>query len=103
VRVVGHWERLLREDTPILEVFQARLDEAVSNLVWWEASLPTAVGLEINDLKGPFHPTHSVILWVSHLQLQGMLGTLGMSPGAGAGAASPMVSTDPMGCRAAVC
>ncbi|KFW11008.1 hypothetical protein N326_12415, partial [Eurypyga helias] len=34
-RVVRHWHRLPREavDAPSLEVFKARLDEAVSNLV----------------------------------------------------------------------
>jgi len=26
----------------------------LSNLVWWEVSLPTAAGLELDDLKGPF-------------------------------------------------
>jgi len=35
VRVVRHWNRLPREavDTPTLEVFKARLDGALSNLV----------------------------------------------------------------------
>ncbi|KFZ63244.1 hypothetical protein N321_12897, partial [Antrostomus carolinensis] len=35
VRVVRHWNRLPREavDAPSLEVFKARLDEALSNLV----------------------------------------------------------------------
>ncbi|KFW70807.1 hypothetical protein AS28_03619, partial [Pygoscelis adeliae] len=35
VRVVRHWNRLPREvvDVPSLEVFKARLDEALSNLV----------------------------------------------------------------------
>ncbi|KFV68444.1 hypothetical protein N307_04687, partial [Dryobates pubescens] len=35
VRVVRHWNRLPREavDTPSLEVFKARLDEALSNLI----------------------------------------------------------------------
>ncbi|KFV90427.1 hypothetical protein N326_03246, partial [Eurypyga helias] len=34
-RVVKHWNKLPREaaDAPSLEVFQARLDEALSNLV----------------------------------------------------------------------
>ena len=33
-----HWHRLPREpvDAPSLEVFKARLDGALSNLVWWE-------------------------------------------------------------------
>ena len=35
VRVVRHWNRLLREvvDAPSLEVFKARLDGALSNLI----------------------------------------------------------------------
>ncbi|KFV08669.1 hypothetical protein N340_05036, partial [Tauraco erythrolophus] len=35
LRVVRHWNRLPREvvDVPSLEVFKARLDEALSNLV----------------------------------------------------------------------
>ncbi|KFP51918.1 hypothetical protein N323_05801, partial [Cathartes aura] len=35
IRVVRHWNRLPREvvDAPSLEVFQARLDGALSNLV----------------------------------------------------------------------
>ncbi|KFQ59598.1 hypothetical protein N334_05862, partial [Pelecanus crispus] len=35
MRVVRHWNRLPREavDTPSLEVFRARLDGALSNLV----------------------------------------------------------------------
>ncbi|PKU49411.1 hypothetical protein llap_276 [Limosa lapponica baueri] len=52
VRVVKHWNRLPREvvDAPSLEVFKARLDGALSNLVWWEVSLPMAGGLELDDL-----------------------------------------------------
>ncbi|KAK4817309.1 LOW QUALITY PROTEIN: hypothetical protein QYF61_009162 [Mycteria americana] len=35
--VVRHWKRLPREvvDAPSLEVFKARLDGALGNLVWW--------------------------------------------------------------------
>jgi len=42
VRVVRHWNGLPNEavDAPSLEAFKARLDGAVSSLVWWEASLP---------------------------------------------------------------
>ena len=36
MRVMRHWNRLPREavDVPSLEVFKARLDGALSNLVW---------------------------------------------------------------------
>ena len=33
-----------------LEVFKARLDEALSTLVWWKMSLLMAGGLELDDL-----------------------------------------------------
>jgi len=47
MRVVKHWNRLPREmvDAPSLETFKARLDAALSNLVWWKVSLLTAGGL----------------------------------------------------------
>jgi len=47
IRVVKHWNRLPREvvEAPSLETFQARLDGALSNLVWWKMSLLTAAGL----------------------------------------------------------
>ena len=50
MKVVRHWHRLPRGavDAPSLEVFKARLDGAVSNLVWWEVSLPMAGGLELD-------------------------------------------------------
>ena len=53
--MVRHWPRLPREAVaaPSLEVFKARLDGALSNLVWWKVSLPLAGGL---DLYGPFQP-----------------------------------------------
>jgi len=46
LRVVGHWHRLPREAValPSLEVFKTRLDGALSNLLWWQVSLPTAGG-----------------------------------------------------------
>ena len=50
--LVRHWNWLPREavDAPSLEVFNARLDGALSNLVKWEVSLPTSGGLELDDL-----------------------------------------------------
>jgi len=50
--VVRHWDRLPREavDAPSLAVFKARLDGALSNLVWLKVSLPMAGGLELNGL-----------------------------------------------------
>jgi len=41
MRVVKHWNGLPREvpETPSLETFQARLDGALSNLVWLKISL----------------------------------------------------------------
>jgi len=43
---VRHWNRLPREamDAISLEALKDRLDEAVSNLVYWEVSLPISGG-----------------------------------------------------------
>ena len=35
---------------PSLDMLKARLDRALSNLVWWEVSLPVARGLELGGL-----------------------------------------------------
>jgi len=47
MRVVKHWHRLPREvvEAPSLETFKARLDGALSNLVWLKTSLLTAGGV----------------------------------------------------------
>jgi len=52
MRVVKHWNRLPREAVaaPSLEMFKARLDGALSTLVWWKVSLLMAEGLEPDDL-----------------------------------------------------
>jgi len=52
MRVVRHWNRLPREvvDAPSLELFKARLDGALRNLVYWKVSLSLAEGLELHDL-----------------------------------------------------
>jgi len=46
--VVKHWDRLPREvvEALSLETFKARLDSALSNLVWLKMSLLTAGGLD---------------------------------------------------------
>jgi len=52
MRVVKHWPRLPREAVavPSLAVSKARLDGALSNLVWWKTSLLVAGGLEPDGL-----------------------------------------------------
>jgi len=52
MRVMRHWNRLPREvvDAPSLQVFKARLDGALSNVVLWKESLPMAGDLELDDL-----------------------------------------------------
>ena len=52
LRVERPWHRLPREavGAPSLAVFKARLDGALSSLVWWKGSLPMAGGLEQDDL-----------------------------------------------------
>jgi len=52
MRVVRHWNRLSREAVaaPSLAVLKARLDGALSNLVWWKLSLLVVGGLEPDDL-----------------------------------------------------
>ena len=58
MRVVRPWPRLPTEAVaaPSLAVLKARLDGALSNLVWWEMSLLMVGGLEPDDLQGPFQP-----------------------------------------------
>jgi len=64
VTVVRHWHRLPREAVaaPSLAGFKARLDGALSSLVWWKVFLPVASTLELDDLKVPSNPNHSMIL-----------------------------------------
>jgi len=71
MRVVRHWHRLPREavDAPSLEAFKARLDGALSNLVWWKVSLLMAGGLEPDDLEGPFQPLPSYDSMVFYIVL----------------------------------
>jgi len=52
MKVVRHSNRLPREAVaaPSLALFKARLDGALSNLIWWKMCLPMAGGLEPDDL-----------------------------------------------------
>ena len=47
-------------NAPSLEAFKARLDGALSNLVWREVPLSTAGGLELDDLKGSY-PAQTIL------------------------------------------
>jgi len=40
----------------LLAIFKARLGGTLSSLVWWEVSLPVAVGLELDDIRCPLQP-----------------------------------------------
>ena len=58
MRMVKLWQRLPRAvgDAPSLETFQARLDGALSNLIWVKMSLLVAAWLDWMAFKGPFQP-----------------------------------------------
>jgi len=64
MRVVKHWHRLPREvvDAPSLETFKARLDGALSNLIWLKMLLLIAGGLDQMTFKGLSNPNYSMIL-----------------------------------------
>ena len=64
MRVVRHWHRLPREvvEAPFLKTFKARLDGALSNLIWLKMSLLTAGGWARWPLKVPSNPNRSMIL-----------------------------------------
>jgi len=49
---VKHWNRLPREvvGAPSLETFKARLDRALSNLIWLKMSLLIAGAVGLDDL-----------------------------------------------------
>ena len=56
--MVRCWNKLPREvvDAPSLEVFKARLDEALGSQIWKLVALPVAGGLEPDDHWGLFQP-----------------------------------------------
>ena len=64
MRVVRPWPRLPREAVaaPSLAGFKARLDGALSNLIWWKGSLPMAGGWNWGIYKVSSKPNHSMIL-----------------------------------------
>lgn len=59
MRAERHWNKLPREtvDATSLEVFQAKLDGALGNLIYVKVSLPTVGGLELDVSL----PTHTMI------------------------------------------
>jgi len=64
MRVVRHWNRIPREavDSPSLGEFKARLDGALSNLIQWKMSQPTARCLNQMSFKVLSNTNQSVML-----------------------------------------
>jgi len=64
MRVVRPWPLLPRGAVaaPSLAGLKARLDGALSNLGWWERSLPMGGGWNEMSYKVPSDPNHSMIL-----------------------------------------
>lgn len=62
VKILYKQRLLLREivAAPSPELFKAKWDGALGNLIQWKVSLPIAEGLELDCLYGSF-PNHSVI------------------------------------------
>ena len=56
-----HWCRLPTEAVDVL-VFKARLDGALSSLIWWVATLLMAEGWKWMIFKVPSNPNHYMIL-----------------------------------------
>ena len=58
-----HWHRLPREavDAPTLEAFEAMLDGALGNLIWWVAILPMAEDWNCMIPRIPSKLSHSMI------------------------------------------
>lgn len=63
-------------ECPIQEVFIARLDGALGNLISWVASLSMVGGLELNDLKGSSQPK---IFYVSMIRWKNVVSSIDSS------------------------
>lgn len=65
ISVLVLWDRLPTEtvDALSLEVFNAKLDMTLRNLVSWKVSLCMAEELELDGLKGAFQPKTLYVLW----------------------------------------
>lgn len=72
------WKRFPREvaDTPSLEVSKVRLDRALSNLIWWDVSLPMADEIHlmagVGTRWGPFQhkPFYDSVKYSLSMQLK---------------------------------
>jgi len=49
-------------DAPFLEMFKARLNEALDNLIWWVAALPAVEDWNWMVLKVSSNPNYSMVL-----------------------------------------
>ena len=47
---------------PSLEALRAGLDEALGSMIYWEVSMPTAGGLELDDFKVLSNLSYSTVL-----------------------------------------
>lgn len=61
VREARHWNMLPSKvvDASTQDTFKARLDGGLINVVWWDVFPLIALGLELDDFKGPFEPKPS--------------------------------------------
>ena len=50
-------------DVPSLEAFEARLEGALGNLIWWVAALPISGSWNRMGFKIFSNLSHSMILW----------------------------------------
>jgi len=74
MRVVKHWHTLLRAAVaaPSLAVFKARLDGALSTLVWWKMSLLMAEGWNQTILSFQTLPLYDSIKLINNVLVRGI-------------------------------